>query len=141
MKKAKQFTAFLMAASIILAFLLIIFLTGCGKEVEEVKDIPQEEQVEVVKSDFQTLMDDFEKYLDEYCTFIEEYSKAEPSEQMTMASEYMRIATEYMEIAEKVQAIDTDELSTDDAAYYLEVMGRCGARMVEVQGNTNTTNE
>ena len=141
MKKAKRFTAFLMAASIILAFLLIIFLTGCGKEVEEVKDIPQEEQVEVVKSDFQTLMDDFEKYLDEYCTFIEEYSKVEPSEQRTMTSEYMRIATEYMEIAEKVQAIDTDELNADDAAYYLEVMGRCGARMVEIQGNMNTTNE
>lgn len=141
MKKAKRFTAFLMAASIILAFLLIIFLTGCGKEVEEVKDIPQEEQVEVAKSDFQTLMDDFEKHLDEYCTFIEEYSKAEPSERMTMTSEYMRIATEYMEIAEKVHAIDTDELSTDDAAYYLEVMGRCGARMVEIQGNMNTTNE
>ena len=141
MKKAKRFTAFLMAASIILAFLLIIFLTGCGKEVEEVKDIPQEEQVEVVKSDFQTLMDDFEKHLDEYCTFIEEYSKAEPSEQMTMVSEYTRVMAEYMEIAEKVHAIDTDELSTDDAAYYLEVMGRCGARMVEIQGNMNTTNE
>lgn len=141
MKKAKRFTAFLMAASIILAFLLIIFLTGCGKEVEEVKDIPQEKQVEVVKSDFEMLLDDFEKYLDEYCTFIEEYSKAEPSEQMTMASEYMRIATEYMEIAEKVQAIDTDELSTDEAAYYLEVMGRCGARMVQVQGNMDAENE
>lgn len=87
------------------------------------------------------MMDDFEKYLDEYCTFIEEYSKAEPSEQMTMASEYMRITTEYMEIAEKVQAIDTDELSTDDAAYYLEVMGRCGARIAKVQGNMDATNE
>ena len=141
MKKAKRFTAFLMAAVMVLAFVLIIFLTGCGKEVEEVKDIPQEEQVEVVKSDFETLLDDFEKYLDEYCTFIEEYSKAEPSEQMTMTSEYMRIATEYMEIAEKVQAIDTDELNADDAAYYLEVMGRCGARMVQVQGNMDTANE
>lgn len=141
MKKAKRFTAFLMAASIILAFLLIIFLTGCGKEVEEVKDIPQEEQVEVVKSDFQTLMDDFEKYLDEYCTFIEEYSKAEPSEQMTMVSEYTRVMTEYMEIAEKVQVIDTDELNADDAAYYLEVMGRCGARIAKVQGNMDTANE
>lgn len=47
MKKAKRFTAFLMAAVMVLAFVLIIFLTGCGKEVEEVKDIPQEEQVEI----------------------------------------------------------------------------------------------
>ena len=141
MKKAKRFTAFLMALIMSLAFILIIFLTGCGKEVEEVKDIPQEEQVEVVKSDFETLLDDFEKYLDEYCTFIEEYSKVESSEQMSMASEYMRIATKYMEIAEKVQAIDTDELSTDEAAYYLEVMGRCGARIAKVQGNMDATNE
>lgn len=140
MKKAKRFTAFLMAAVMVLAFVLIIFLTGCGKEVEEVKDVPQEEQVEVVKSDFQTLMDDFEMYLDEYCTFIEEYSKAEPSEQLTMASEYMRISTEYMDIAEKVQAIDTDSLTTDEAAYYLEVMGRCGARMVKVQENMQNAN-
>lgn len=129
--------------AIFMAVLMVITLVGCGEKQEKTNDISTAnpvEEVENVDSDIKTLLDDFEVYLDEYCTFIEEYSKAEPEEQMSMLGEYTKVMTEYMDIADKVQAIDTDELSTDDAAYYLEVMGRCGARMMKVQDNMKEAN-
>ena len=49
-----------------------------------------------------------------------------------MLSDYADMMARYADMAEQLDEIDESDLSADDYAYYIEVMGRVAARMAEI---------
>lgn len=82
-------------------------------------------------SDFRATMDAYEAFMNEYCDFMATYS-GDSGNVVSMALDYASMMSRYAEWAEKVDAIDEGSLSTEDYAYYVEVMGRVTARLAEV---------
>ena len=48
--------------------------------------------------------------------------------------DYSRILSRYTEFAEKVEALDENEMSSEEAAYYLEVMNRVNQKLLAAAG-------
>lgn len=82
-------------------------------------------------SDFRATMDAYEAFMNEYCDFMETYS-SDSGNVVSMALDYASMMSRYAEWAEKVEEIDEGSLSTEDYAYYVEVMGRVTVRLAEV---------
>ena len=47
------------------------------------------------------------------------------------AADCAKTASQHAQLSKGIEAIDSDELSTDDLAYYTEVMGRCSAKLIQ----------
>lgn len=82
-------------------------------------------------SDFRATMDAYEAFMNEYCDFMETYS-SDSSNIVAMATDYADMMSRYEDAMEQIDAIDENSLSADDLAYYIEVMGRVNARLLEV---------
>lgn len=82
-------------------------------------------------SDFRATMDAYEAFMNEYCDFMETYG-SDSSNVVAMAADYADMMARYEDAMEQIDAIDEESLSADDLAYYMEVMGRVNARLLEV---------
>ena len=82
-------------------------------------------------SDFRATMDAYETFMNEYVDFMLAYS-SDSSNVVSMALDYADMMARYSEFADQVDAIDENSLSADDLAYYMEVMGRVNARLLEI---------
>lgn len=49
-----------------------------------------------------------------------------------MATDYASMMKRYSEFSQKVDAIDENSLSSEDSAYYTEVMTRCAQKLASV---------
>lgn len=82
-------------------------------------------------SDFRATMDAYEAFMNEYCDFMETYD-SDSSNVVGMAADYADMMSRYSDMTEQIDAIDEDSLSAEDLAYYMEVMGRVNARLLEI---------
>lgn len=82
-----------------------------------------------VTPEFKAAMDSYEAFFDEYCEFMKAMSD-DPTN-FAYLMEYAEMMTKYAEMTEKLDAIDEDELSPADSAYYIEVMARIDAKLLE----------
>lgn len=138
-----------LALAFTLALTMGITLAGCGgsddsTDVEETTQVTEEttakateatEAPEADKDDgdtsfaeFKKTMDDYEDFFDSYCELMEEYSK-DPNSAM---DEYLEMNQKYLTVIEELDAIDEDELTDEEEAYYLEVMARINSKLLEV---------
>ncbi len=98
-----------------------------SKETHE--DVSSKEDIGVSAS-FKETMDSYEAFMDEYVEFMEKYSKSD--DVIGMLGEYTEFMSKYSDYMSKIQAIDQDELSVADAAYYLEVTTRVTQKLLKV---------
>ncbi len=75
-----------------------------------------------VDPDLKDFLDSYEAFVDEYVVFMQQYSK-NPTD-LSLLARYTDIMQKYSDFAVKVEKYDTKEMSTEDAAYYLEVTSR-----------------
>ena len=75
-------------------------------------------------------MDSYEAFFDEYVAFMEKY--AESDDTTSLLADYSNYMSQYAEVMKKMDAIDEDELSTAEAAYYLEVSTRITQKLATV---------
>lgn len=102
-------------------------------EVTETKSIETETSAQEngdISPDFKEAMDSYEAFFDEYCKFIKKYSETDDT--TGMLADYADYMTKYADTMEKMNAIDQDELSTSEAAYYVEVTTRIAQKLAEV---------
>ena len=59
---------------------------------------------------------------------MEEYS-ADP---MSVMDEYLEMNEKYLKVMNELEAIDEDELTDEELAYYLEVMNRINKKLADV---------
>lgn len=79
---------------------------------------------------FRDFLAEYEKFANKYVDFMKKY-KANPSD-MSLISEYGKMVEQYTEWAKKSNNFK-DELSGDDLAEYLKVLGRIMQKLAEVQ--------
>ena len=83
-----------------------------------------------VDPDLKDFLDSYETFVDEYVVFMQQYSK-NPTD-LSLLAKYADIMQKYSDFAVKVEKYDTKEMSTEDAAYYIEVTSRCSQKMLKV---------
>ena len=81
-------------------------------------------------ADFKATMDSYEAFIDEYVAFMNKYQKSDNV--VSMATDYAGMMKRYSEFSQKVDAIDENSLSSEDSAYYTEVMTRCAQKLTSV---------
>lgn len=81
--------------------------------------------------ELKAFLDSYEAFMDEYVDFMKKYTDGS-GDPLAMLTEYTQIMTKYEDFAKKADAYDTNEMSTEDAKYYLEVINRCNQKMLEV---------
>jgi len=84
----------------------------------------------VVTPSFKEMMDSYEAFFDEYVAFMKKY-KENPSD-LELLGEYADNMSKYSDYLAKLSAVEQDDLSAADLAYYTEVYARIMKKMAEV---------
>ena len=126
------------AIAVALSLMVGTTLAGCGSDestdVEETTQTTEavtettEESSDSSFEEFKKTMDDYEDFMNSYCDLMEEYN----SDPAGVMDEYLEMNQKYITVMEELDAIDEDELTDEELAYYLEVMNRINARLLEV---------
>ncbi len=98
----------------------------------------EEEKTDMVSTggvdpDLKAFLDSYEDFMDEYIEFMQKYM-ANPTD-LTLLGEYADMMQKCSDFEEKVNKYDTKEMSTADAAYYLEVTNRVTQKMLKIYSN------
>lgn len=111
---------------------------GANEEPEITDESPEPEQPEAPEapaesdsSDFRAMIDEYEAFMNEYCDFMEEYN-SDSSNVVSMAMDYANMLAQYGEWVEKMDAVDENALSAEDAQYYIDAQTRINKRMLEI---------
>ena len=97
-----------------------------GSQAEETKAAKSSDSGKV-SADFKEMMDEYEDFMDEYIAFMEKYEDS--SDTASMMKDYTKFMSKYSEYMEKIDAVDEDELSDADLAYYLKVTSRVSEKL------------
>ena len=89
-----------------------------------------DESSEEVTPGFKEAMDSYEEFFDEYVEFMKKYSDSDDA--LGMLSDYSNYMIKYADMIEKMDKIDTEELSAPDYAYYIEVTARIQKKLLEI---------
>ena len=84
-----------------------------------------------VDPELKAFLDSYEEFVDEYVEFMKNYM-ANPLDVGSMLGDYTDMMTKLADFETKLDKYDTDDMSTEDAAYYLEVTTRCTQKMLGV---------
>ena len=76
-------------------------------------------------------MDSYEEFFDEYVEFMNNYD--ENSSDPAMLMEMSELMTKEADMLQKMESMDQSEMTTAEAAYYLEVTARIEAKLATVQ--------
>ena len=86
-------------------------------------------QTDGVTPEFKEAMDSYEEFFDEYIEVMKNYQE----DPVGYLADYTKFMAQYTETMQKLEDMDTEEMSDADAAYYLEVMNRINQKLLEVQ--------
>ena len=89
---------------------------------------PAEEASDGVSPDLKEALDSYEAFVDEYIEFMQKYKNS--NDMTSMMSDYLSYMQKYSELVAKIDAMDTKNMSTADAAYYLEVTSRVSQKLL-----------
>lgn len=104
------------------------------KTATETVTVPETTSVSesAIRPEFKKAMDAYEEFYDEYCEFLEKYSK-NPSD-ATLIGQYGKMMTKMTEVNAAFEKWNNADMSTAEAAYYLEVSSRVLQKLAEVMG-------
>ena len=105
------------------------------------KSAPAEEEQEKtdivstggVDPDLKAFLDSYEEFMDEYIEFMQKYM-ANPTD-LNLLGEYADIMAKYQDFETKINKYDSKQMSSADAAYYLEVTTRVTQKMMKIYSN------
>lgn len=107
-------------------------MTGCIEKSseEDVTEIESQDSESGIQPEFKDMMDSYEAFFDEYCEFMKKYSESDDT--TSMLADYTDYMTKYVEFMGKLDEVNEDELSTEEALYYAEVSARISQKLLEV---------
>ena len=124
--------------------LFIILLSACGGEntkststndtnnqIEVSNTVKQETPEADISPDFKAAMDSYEAFFDEYVTFMKKYAKSNGTD-MNLLNDYTTYMSQYADTMTKFEALKDADMSTAEAAYYIEVQSRITKKLLEV---------
>ena len=81
-----------------------------------------------VSPDLKEMLDSYESFIDEYVSFMEKYKNSDNTTSLLL--DYTNYLQKYSDLTQKMNAVDTSNLSGADYAYYVEVMTRCSTKLM-----------
>lgn len=87
-----------------------------------------------IRPEIKEFLDSYESCMNEYVAFMKKYMSADAGSMIGMLGDYYSILARYTEFADKLDALDEDELTAAELAYYLEVTGRVSQKLLGVMG-------
>ena len=131
-----------MKKSILTVLFASTLLIACKKEENKIQEPMTDPPVESVNEAPQNTAEDItiltapnfqyaeaDQFAKEYVEFIKKYS--ESSYSLSMLSDYIDFMSKYTGMVERMEAINDDELSAADYAYYIEVTTRIYKMLAE----------
>ena len=100
------------------------------EEADSQEDSQEESSDQGISREFKEAMDSYEAFFDEYVEFMNKY--AESDDALGMLADYSEYMTKYADTMEKMDAINSEELSAADYAYYIDVTARIQKKLLEV---------
>lgn len=95
--------------------------------VDAVKDDPS---TGGIRPGFKEAMDSFEAFFDKYVAFMKKFENGNVSADAYI--EYLSLLNEYETTMSKLQEIEEGEMSTEELAYYTEVMARINKKLATI---------
>ena len=83
-----------------------------------------------IRPEFKEAMDSCEQFYDEYVAFMQKYQE-NPGD-LTLLADYASYITRYEEMMNKLDAIEEDDLTTAELAYYIEVTSRIQQKLLTI---------
>lgn len=98
--------------------------TEVAQEEEKISEDSQQsdEASEGIRIEFKEALDSYEEFVDEYISFLKEFQESDDI--TSMMDDYNSYFIKYTDTMDKIQKLDSGDLSTEEAAYYLEVVTR-----------------
>lgn len=87
-----------------------------------------------IRPEFKEYMDSYEEFIDEYIEFMEKYEKADSTSAALMLADYARLMERYTDFTEKLDAMDENDYTKAEWAYYLEVTNRVNQKLLKAVG-------
>lgn len=109
--------------------------SGVAETVPTTEEIPTEittDSENAIRPEFKAAMDAYEEFYDEYCDLMAQYAK-NPSN-LSLLGKYGQMMTKMAEVDAAFEKWDDADMSTAEAAYYLEVNGRVLQKLAKVMG-------
>ena len=94
----------------------------------------QEPPANGLRPEFKAAMDSYEAFYDEYVDFMQKYAK-NPTD-LTLLADYADFMSKAADMDKTFDAWESDNLSTEELAYYIEVNARIQQKLLEVAGAT-----
>ena len=95
--------------------------------------IEENDNSDGIRPEFKEAMDSYEAFFDEYVAFMERYAEADTTEMLSLLSDYTKYMTEYAEAMESLSELEDQEMSVDEAIYYMEVTSRITEKLWEIE--------
>lgn len=99
---------------------------------EEAPTETTENLVDGLRPEFKAAMDAYEEFYDEYCDLMAQYTK-NPTD-FSLLAKYGNMLSKMTEVNAAFEKWDDADMSTAEAAYYLEVNGRVLQKLAKVAG-------
>lgn len=101
-----------------------------AEPVKDTEDSLADVKTGGVDPELKAFLDSYEAYVDEYVEFMKKYM-ANPTD-LSLLGEYTDMMDKLADFETKLDKYDSNDMSTEDAAYYLEVTTRCTQKMLEI---------
>ena len=100
----------------------------------EVTTVPETTSLSesTIRPEFKAAMDAYEEFYDEYCDLMAQYTK-NPSN-LSLLGKYGQMMTKMAEVDAAFEKWNDADMTTAEAAYYLEVNGRVLQKLAKVMG-------
>lgn len=100
-------------------------------ENNETTPTPDENSSDGIRTDFKEAMDSYEEFMNEYVDFMTKYN--ESSDVSSMLADYADYMTKYADMTKKFDAWESEDLSTEETNYYIDVQSRVLKKLAAVQ--------
>lgn len=84
-----------------------------------------------VTPELKAFLDSYESFIDEYIVFMQKYT-SNPGDIYSMMNDYSDMMLKLTDYETKIGEYDTNEMSSADLAYYIEVTSRCSQKLLSV---------
>lgn len=83
-----------------------------------------------VRPEFKEAMDSYEAFFDEYVEFMKTFSASDNP--ISMMTDYAKFMGQYVQTMADFEAVNEQEMSTEEALYYAEVSTRVSQKLLEI---------
>lgn len=84
-----------------------------------------------ISSEFKEAMDSYEIFMNDYCDFMIKFAESDGTD-LGLLADYADYMAKYAKVAEDFADMGSDAMSTEEAAYYLDVQNRINKRLLEI---------